>query len=177
MVTAIIVIKGVFESCRGPGRNKWTGRNLTYVEFSQTRMLDGPVRGISSCGALALRKKRFLNRVYEVYRSNLDSKGSWDDDEDSGFLGWRTLVYLHEADKDGRQEKEYNGTWINPMRRTLLGSEGYLRAPPRKRGSVVADCVRIQEVNWTEDWAAKKTPRESAGSQSSATATSQGPSQ
>ena len=87
VVTALTIIKGIIENYWGVGRNQWTGRNLAYVEYSQPGMLDGPVPGVSTCGALSLHKKRFLNRVCEVYRSNLESKGSWDDDEDEGHLG------------------------------------------------------------------------------------------
>ena len=82
IVTAIAIIRGVYENYWGPRLNKWTGGNLTYVEYSQARMLDGPVQGVSSCGALDLRERRYLNRVYEVYRSNLNSKGTWDEEED-----------------------------------------------------------------------------------------------
>ena len=81
-------------------------------------MLDGPTPGVSTCGALSLHKKRFLNSVYEVYRSNLESKGSWGDDEDEGHLRWGTLVYLHEANQDGQQEKN-----IRPL--GLILCEGF----------------------------------------------------
>ena len=104
-MTALTWIKGIIENRWSEGGNRWTGRNLAYADYSRPGMLDGPTPGISTCGALALRKQRFLNRVCEVYRSNLESKGSWDDDEDERHQGWRTLVYLHDANQEGQQEK------------------------------------------------------------------------
>ena len=162
-VTAITVIRGILENAFGTGRHQWAGRSIAYAEYSEIKMLDEAVPTHSERSALSLHGKRHLNRCVEVYRSNKDSQGRWDQDEDDGFNSWRTLVHVYHPDPvTGLRQKEWRTTWINPHRRQLLKAQGYVRQSYKARSS-----SRPKDYTTVEDeenaWAStrSRSPRSS----------------
>ena len=166
LVVAFTVIRGICEDHWGQGRHKWIRRCLAYAQYSQARMLTDAVSGVSTTHALGLHKKRYLNRAVEVYRSNRKSLPRWDEDEESGWLGWRTLIYIYDAEEGytGKVEKEYRATWIHHNRKRLLKANGYVPQGSRRRGPIMPEGTRIQEGDWEENWPASAS-RTQAGQQ------------
>ena len=103
-----------------------------------------------------LHGKRHYNRACEVFRSNKESQGCWDQDEDGGFTGCRTLIYAYaKAEATGLCHKEWRATWIHPRRRELLQAQGYVRQNTKgRRSSRPRDYTIIEDEDNT--WAATR---------------------
>ena len=84
--------------------------------------------------------------------------GRWGKDDDEGFRGWRTLIYVYKEDEFGFQDREWRATWINPCRRDILESQGYQRVRTSGRGSLMAEDYTVEEDE-ENTWASARNAR------------------